>query len=100
MLRDPARDLRPGAEAELGQDVLQVALNRALRKEQALRDSTAGHPGGHQPGHLELPLAQAAGTAGCLAAALRAGLLSRQCEELACRHVSSGLPRLVGGIWG
>src|SRR6266571_8943954 len=63
VLGDPTRYLRPRAEAQLGQDVFEVALNRPLRQEQTLGDGAARHPGGNQLGDLQLALAQAPGLA-------------------------------------
>src|SRR5579859_5057624 len=59
VLGDPTRHLRPRAEAQLGQNVLQVAFDRSLRQEQPLGDGAAGHPRGNQAGDLQLALAQA-----------------------------------------
>src|SRR2546425_3492204 len=70
VLGDPARHLRPRAEAQFGQDVLEVALNRSFRQEQTLGDSAARPPGGNKPCDLQLALAQAAGAA-CRVAAAR-----------------------------
>src|SRR2546428_4558105 len=90
-LGDPTCHLGPRAEAQLGQDVLEMALNRSFRQEQALGDAATRHAGGNEPGDLQLPLAQAAGAAGFLA-----GRLARQREELRQRYRPSRLPRLVG----
>src|SRR6267378_7723136 len=82
MLGDPTRHLRSRAEAQFGQDVFEVALDRPFRQEQTLSDGAARHPGGNQPGHFQLALAQAAGAAGHLAAACTGGRLACQREEM------------------
>src|SRR5918994_1165348 len=46
--------LRPGADAELGEDVAQVELDGPGAEEQLGGDLPGGLPGGDEPGHLEL----------------------------------------------
>src|SRR2546427_6635045 len=50
VLGDPTRHLRPRAEAQFRQDVLEMALNRSFRQEQALGDAATRHAGGNEPG--------------------------------------------------
>src|SRR6516165_7616571 len=57
-LAGPRGDLAAVAEAELGQDVLDVVLRRPLRDEQGLADLLVRQPARDQPGHLELAGAQ------------------------------------------
>jgi hypothetical protein len=50
--RDPARQLGARVQAELGQDVRHVRLDRRHRDEQGRRYRRVRQPVGHQPGHL------------------------------------------------
>src|SRR5689334_19445399 len=54
----PRGDLGTAAEAQLGENVLHVALRGALRNDQTPGDVLVGQAAGHQVGHLLLPPGQ------------------------------------------
>jgi hypothetical protein len=59
--RDPARQLDAGVQAEFGEDVRHVRLDRRHRDEQSRGDGRVRQPIGHQPGDLQLARAQLVG---------------------------------------
>src|SRR6516162_9774635 len=62
--RDPARELHARLQAEFGEDVRHVCLDRRHRDEQGRRDRRVGQPVGHQPCHLQLAGGQLEGVWG------------------------------------
>ena len=59
--RDPARQLDAGVQAEFGEDVGDVCLDRRHRDEQLGGDRWVGQPARHEPGDLQFAGAQLVG---------------------------------------